>query len=71
MGQSDDFKEDDQKAYLSARSATEDLIAVAKNLREFGKSFYLDLQGDKIWVSINQTVYNLKSFLQLYTRGSS
>ena len=37
MGQSDDFKEDDQKACLSARSATEGLIAVAKKTEGIGE----------------------------------
>ena len=66
MGRSDDVEEEEQKACLSARSATEGFIAVAKNLRGFGKSLYLGLQGDKIWASINQAAYNLKKFLQLY-----
>jgi IS5 family transposase len=66
MGSGEDVKEEEQEAALSARSATEGFIAVAKNLRGFGKSLYVGLRGDQIWASLNQAAYNLKKFLQLY-----
>ena len=66
MGRTEDVEKEEQEACLSARSATEGFIAVAKNLRGFGKSLYLGLRGDKIWASLNQAAYNLKKFLQLY-----
>jgi len=49
-----------------ARSATEGFIAVAKNLRGFGRSLYLGLEGDKIWALVCQIGYNLKKFVQCY-----
>ncbi|MDM8542961.1 hypothetical protein QUF90_17950 [Desulfococcaceae bacterium HSG9] len=49
-----------------ARSATEGLIAVAKNLRGFGRSLYRGVSGDRIWSSLCRTACNLKKFLQLY-----
>ena len=66
MGQSDDVDEDHKEAYLKARSATEGFIAVAKNLRGFGRSLYRGLKGAKIWTLLSQCAYNLKKFLQLY-----
>ena len=66
MGRTEDVEKEEQEACLSARSATEGFIAVAKNLRGFGKSLYVGLRGDKIWASLNQAAYNLKKFLQLY-----
>ena len=66
MGRTTDGKEENLKDSLSARSATEGFIAIAKNLRGFGKSLYLGLRGDKIWATLNQAVYNLKKVLQLY-----
>jgi len=66
MGKSTDVDEDHQETYLKARSATEGFIAVAKNLRGFGRSLYRGLQGAKVWTLLNQCAYNLKKFLQLY-----
>ncbi|MEE8289848.1 MAG: transposase, partial [Candidatus Tectomicrobia bacterium] len=66
MGKSSDVDEDHRETYLKARSATEGFIAVAKNLRGFGRSLYRGLQGAKVWTLLNQCAYNLKKFLQLY-----
>jgi IS5 family transposase len=66
MGKSDDVDEEHKEAYLKARSATEGFIAVAKNLRGFGRSLYRNLQGAKVWTFLCQCAYNLKKFLQLY-----
>ena len=66
MGKSADVDEDHRETYLKARSATEGFIAVAKNLRGFGRSLYRGLQGAKVWTLLNQCAYNLKKFLQLY-----
>jgi IS5 family transposase len=66
MGKSTDVDETHQAACLSARSATEGFIAVAKNLRGFGQSLYRGLEGATIWTLLNQCAYNLKKFLQLY-----
>ena len=65
-GKSSDVDEAHQAACRSARSATEGFIAVAKNLRGFGKSLYRGLVGAAIWSRLNQCAYNLKKFLQLY-----
>jgi IS5 family transposase len=66
LGRSDDVDEDQRDFCRKARSATEGLIAVAKNLRGFGRSLYRRLHGDRIWTLLCQTAYNLKKFLQLY-----
>ena len=66
MGKRSDVEETHQAACLSARSATEGFIAVAKNLRGFGQSLYRGLVGATIWTRLNQCAYNLKKFLQLY-----
>lgn len=66
MGQSADVDEAHQAACRAARSATEGFIAVAKNLRGFGKSLYRGLLGATLWSRLNQCAYNLKKFLQLY-----
>lgn len=66
MGKSSDGDEEHRETYLKARSATEGFIAVAKNLRGFGRSLYRGLQGAKVWTLLNQCAYNLKKFLQLY-----
>jgi hypothetical protein len=58
--------DDHQEAYLKARSATEGFIAVAKNLRGFGRSLYRGLKGAKIWSLMGQCAYHLKKVLQLY-----
>ena len=66
LGRSDDVDEGQQDFCCKARSATEGFIAVAKNLRGFGRSLYRRLHGDKVWTLLCQTAYNLKKFLQLY-----
>jgi len=66
LGRSDDVDESHQDFCHKARSATEGFIAVAKNLRGFGRSLYHRLHGDRIWTLLCQTAYNLKKFLQLY-----
>lgn len=66
LGRSADVIQDHQDFCKSARSATEGFIAVAKNLRGFGRSLYRGLRGDRIWTLLCQTAYNLKKFLQLY-----
>jgi IS5 family transposase len=66
MGNSSDVDEAHKAACLSARSATEGFIAVAKNLRGFGQSLYRGLEGATIWTLLNQCAYNLKKWLQLY-----
>lgn len=66
MGNSSDVDEAYQATCLSARSATEGFIAVAKNLRGFGQSLYRGIKGATIWTLLNQCAYNLKKFLQLY-----
>ena len=45
MGRSSDVDENQKEACISARSATEGFIAVAKNLRGFRKSLYRNLEG--------------------------
>jgi transposase, IS5 family len=69
LGRSDDVYEDQRAFCCKARSATEGFIAVAKNLRGFGRSLYQRLHGDRIWTLLCQTAYNLKKFLQLYRDG--
>jgi len=66
MGKSIDVDEAHRAACLSARSATEGFIAVAKNLRGFGQSLYRGMEGATMWTLLNQCAYNLKKFLQLY-----
>ncbi|MCP3941584.1 MAG: hypothetical protein GY710_08900 [Desulfobacteraceae bacterium] len=66
QGRSADVAEDKRDFCRSARSATEGFIAVAKNLRGFGKSLYHGLEGHRMWTLLCQTAYNLKKFLQLY-----
>jgi transposase, IS5 family len=66
MGQSSDVNESQKEACISARSATEGFIAVAKNLRGFARSLYRALEGAKVWTLLNQCAYNLKKLLQLY-----
>jgi hypothetical protein len=66
MGRSSDVSDEKREFCHKARSATEGFIAVAKNLRGFGRSLYQGLQGDRIWTLLCQTAYNLKKFLQLY-----
>ncbi|QTA89653.1 transposase [Desulfonema magnum] len=66
MGRSDDVAEDKQDFCCGARSATEGFIAVAKNLRGFGRSLWHGLKGHRIWSLLCQTASNLKKFLQLW-----
>ncbi|QTA93053.1 transposase [Desulfonema magnum] len=66
MGRSSDVCADQRDFCLSARSATEGFIAVAKNLRGFGRSLYRGLKGHRIWSLLCQTAYNLKKFLLLW-----
>ena len=66
LGKSLDVDEEQQDYCRKARSATEGFIAVAKNLRGFGKSLYKGIDGDRIWSLLCQIAYNLKKFLQLY-----
>jgi IS5 family transposase len=66
LGRSDDVDESQRDFCCKARSATEGFIAVAKNLRGFGRSLYRRLHGDRIWTLLCQTAYNLRKFLQLY-----
>ncbi len=69
LGRSDDVDESQREFCRKARSATEGFIAVAKNLRGFGRSLYRRLHGDRIWTLLCQTAYNLRKFLQLYREG--
>ncbi len=66
LGKSSDVCEEKQDFCRKARSATEGFIAVAKNIRGFGRSLYRGFDGDRIWALLCQTAYNLKKFLQLY-----
>ncbi len=66
MGHSADVKASQKEIAISARSATEGFIAVAKNLRGFTRSLYRELEGAKIWTLLNQCAYNLLKVLQLY-----
>jgi len=65
MGRMDDVPEEKQKEMHSARCATEGFIAVAKNLRGFGKSYYHGWRGDQIWAKFCQISFNLKKYLLL------
>ncbi len=66
MGRSTDVAEEKRDFCQRARSATEGFIAVAKNLRGFGKSMYHGLKGHRTWSLLCQTAYNIKKFLLLY-----
>ena len=66
LGRSDDVPEEVRKECHSARAATEGFIAVAKNLRHFGKSLYQGIEGDQVWTTLCQAAYNLKKVFQLY-----
>jgi transposase, IS5 family len=66
LGRSEDVSEEKQAFCCKARSATEGFIAVAKNLRGFGRSLYRGFKGDRIWSLLCQTAYNLKKFVQLW-----
>jgi len=66
LGKSTDVAEEERDYCRKTRSATEGFIAVAKNLRGFGRSLYRGIEGDRVWSSLCQTAYNLKKFFQLY-----
>ncbi|MDU9049092.1 MAG: transposase [Candidatus Electrothrix sp. Rat3] len=66
LGRSEDVDETKREFCQKARSATEGFIAVAKNLRGFGRSLYRGLVGDRVWSLLCQASYNLKKFLQLW-----
>lgn len=66
LGRSSDVAEEKRESCQKARSATEGFIAVAKNLRGFGRCLYHGLIGNRIWSLLCQTVCNLKKFIQLY-----
>jgi len=66
MGRSSDVAEEKRDHCRKARSATEGFIAVAKNLRGFGRSLWHGLGGHRTWSLICQTAHNLKKFLQLW-----
>lgn len=66
LGSSEDVVESVREFCHKARSATEGFIAVAKNLRGFGRSLYHGFDGDRIWTLLCQTAYNLKKFMLLY-----
>ncbi len=69
LGRSEDVISEQRDFCRKARSATEGFIAVAKNLRGFGKSLYKRLTGDRIWTRLCQVAYNLKKFIQLHRDG--
>jgi len=66
LGRSEDVPVEERAYCHSARSATEGFIAVAKNLRGFGRCLYRNLPGHRIWTLLCQSAWNLKKFLQLY-----
>lgn len=66
MGRSTDVAEDERDRCRRARSATEGFVAVAKNLRGFGRSLWHSLGGHRMWSLICQAAHNLKKFLQLW-----
>lgn len=66
LGRSEDVSEEKRDFCCKARSATEGFIAVAKNIRGFGRSLYRRAEGDLIWALLCQTAYNLKKFVQLW-----
>ena len=68
VAHSEDVAEKEREGCISARSATEGFIAVAKNLRGFRKSLYPHLKGHRIWTLLCQITCNLKKFLQLYRK---
>ena len=67
LGRSSDVDGEEKRDFCQkSRSATEGFIAVAKNLRGFGKSLWHTLKGHRMWSLICQTAYNLNKFFQLY-----
>ena len=65
LGRSDDVSEEKKDFCCKARSATEGFIAVAKNIRGFGRSLYKGFEGDRVWSLLCQTSYNLRKFILL------
>jgi len=65
LGRTVDVNEAVQEFCCKARSATEGMIAVAKNIRGFSKSLYRGVDGDRIWSLLCQTASNLTKFIQL------
>ncbi len=64
MGRDTDVTEEKQAFCRSARAAAEGFIAVAKNVRGFGKSLWHRLKGHRMQSLLCQTAYNLKKFFQ-------
>jgi len=54
-----DVPEDKRDFCCKARSANEGFIAVAKNLRGFGRSVYRSMDGDRIWNPVRTTPFSL------------
>lgn len=67
LGKSDDVTEEKKEYCRKARSATEGFIAVAKNLRGFGRCLYKGFAGDRIWTLLCQAASHLKKFSLLYS----
>ncbi len=65
LGRGSDVCEEKRDFCYKARSATEGFIAVAKNLRGFGRSLYKGFEGDRIWSFLCQSAYNLRKFILL------
>ena len=65
LGRSNDVCEEKKEFCCKARSATEGFIAVAKNIRGFGRSLYNGFEGDRVWSLLCQTSYNLRKFILL------
>ncbi len=67
MGRNTDVTEEKQAFCRSARAAAEGFIAVAKNVRGFGKSLWHRLKGHRMQSLLCQTAYNLKKFFQRWS----
>ena len=65
LGRSDDVSKEKKDFCCKARSATEGFIAVAKNIRGFGRSLYKGFEGDRVWSLLCQISYNLRKFILL------
>lgn len=65
LGRTSDVSEEKKDFCCKARSATEGFIAVAKNIRGFGRSLYSGFEGDQVWSLLCQTCYNLRKFILL------
>ncbi len=66
LGRTDDVCEEKKDFCCKARSATEGFIAVAKNLRGFGRSLYKGFDGDRKWSLLCQITHNLRKFILLF-----